>query len=192
MFLASVLCIGLAASVAAGPLEDGLAADKRGDHARALRLWRPLAEQGNPRAQNNLGEMYRNGHGVPQDYVEAMRWYRKAADRGHAFAQANLGAMYANGDGVPQDYAEAARWFRKAADQGHATAQYNLGVVYANGWGVRRTYVQAHMWFSLAAAQASRPDTRDTANGWRDAVAAKMTAAQIAEAERLAREWKPK
>jgi hypothetical protein len=66
-----VLALCLAAPVAAGPFEDGVAADKRGDYATALRLWRPLADQGDASAQNNLGFMYENGHGVPQDYAEA-------------------------------------------------------------------------------------------------------------------------
>jgi hypothetical protein len=74
-------------------------------------------------AQYNLGEMYKDGRGVPQDYAEAARWYRKAADQGIDWAQYNLGELYKDGRGVPQDYAEAARWFRKAADQGHADAQ---------------------------------------------------------------------
>jgi hypothetical protein len=74
-------------------------------------------------AQYNLGELYKDGRGVPQDYAEAARWFRKAADQGNAEAQNNLGELSKDGRGVPQDYAEAARWFRKAADQGHADAQ---------------------------------------------------------------------
>jgi hypothetical protein len=96
--------------------------------------------------------------------------------------------MYARGLGVPQDYAEAVRWYRLAADQGHASAQNNLGVMYATGEGVLQDYVQAHMWYNLAA---SRPDAekRALAIGVRDNLADKMTPTQIAEAERLAREW---
>ena len=72
---------------------------------------RILAEEGNPIAQYNLGLMYDNGEGVPQDYAEAMRWYRLAAEQGCADAQYELGYMYENGLGVPQDYAEAAHWY---------------------------------------------------------------------------------
>ena len=93
----------------------------------------PIREM--PTAQFNLGLMYHNGQGVPQDYREAVRWYRMAADQGDADAQFNLGVMYDNGRGVPQDYAEAVRWYRKAADQGYADAQFNLGVMYYNGRG---------------------------------------------------------
>ena len=150
---------------------------------------RALAEQGDTRAQYNLGFSYANGEGFPQDYVEAVRWYRLAADQGHVDAQFNLGVMYANGEGVPQDHAEAVRWYRLAADQGYARAQYNLGVSYDNGEGVPQDHVEAHMWINLAAAQSSGED-RDTRVKARDAVAERMTAEQIAEAQRRAREWK--
>jgi uncharacterized protein len=116
-----------------------------------LKLWRPLAEQGDASAQNNLGVMYDQGQGVPQDYAEAVKWYRKAAEQGHAKAQSNLGVMYGNGQGVPQDY------------------------------------VQAHMWWNLSAAQGNENAVKN-----RDIVAKLMTPAQIAEAQKLAREWKPK
>jgi TPR repeat protein len=93
--------------------------------------------------------------------------------------------MYANGQGVPQDYAEAVRWYRKAADQGLAHAQFNLGARYVQGQGVPQDYVSAHMWLSLSAAQNNNDATK-----FRDMIAAKMTPAQIAEAQKLAREWK--
>ena len=82
-----------------------MAAYESKDYATALKLWRPLAEQGDAQAQYNLGIMYDNGQGVPQDDAEAVKWYRKAAEQGIAKAQYNLGVMYANGRGVPQDYA---------------------------------------------------------------------------------------
>jgi hypothetical protein len=78
------------------------------------------------------------------------------------------------------------------AEQGNALAQLGLGVMYANGQGVPQDYVRAHMWFNIAAAAAGASDVsvRDAIK-WRDLVAARMTPAQIAEARRLAREWKP-
>jgi TPR repeat protein len=91
---------------------------------------------------------------------------------------------------VPQDYAEAVRWFRKAGEQGDATAQFNLGLMCQRGQGVPRDYVQAHMWLNLAASRASGDDQKKYADQ-RDFIAGKMTAQQIAEAQRLAREWKP-
>ena len=111
------------------------------------------AEQGNAKAQTNLGVRYFNGRGVPQDDAEAVRWFRQAAEQGHAKAQFNLGLMYATGRGVPQDDAEAVRWFRQAAEQGHAKAQFNLGLVYATGRGVPQDDAEAVRWYRLAADQ---------------------------------------
>ncbi len=75
--LALLLALGLAAPVLAGPYEDADAAYYKGDYTTALRLYRPLADKGNVDAQHNLGFMYENGRGVPQDYVQAVAWYRK-------------------------------------------------------------------------------------------------------------------
>ena len=115
---------------------------------------------------------------------------RALAEQGDARAQVALGFRYALGVGVPQDHAEAVRWYRLAADQGDAGAQSNLGVAYTAGAGVVQDYVEAHMWYNLAAAQSSGEDRDRTVNG-RDYVAERMTAEQIAEAQRRAREWQP-
>ncbi len=121
------------------------------------------------------------------DYATAVREWRPLADQGDGVAQYNLGAMYDEGLGVPQDYVQAVKWYRKAAEQGHASAQYSLGAMYAQGHGVTQDYVQAHTWFNLAGAQGDK-----VAFTSRDRVAKRMTTAQIAEAERLAREWTEK
>ena len=149
---------------------------------------RTLAEQGNTEAQLHLGIMYATGRGVPQDAAEAARWYRLGADQGHARAQWSLGLMYDKGEAVPQDYAEAARWYRLAADQGDGLAMTGLGVMYATGAGVPQDYVQAQMWLNLAASRLTG-EAREDAVGFRDRVAGLMNPAQIAEAQRLAREW---
>jgi len=193
--LIAALCagftLGLTAPAWAG-FDEGVAAYKRGDYATALSEFRPLAEQGNSEAQFKLGLMYSKGEGVPQDYAEEVRWYRKAAKQGNASAQLNLGAMYAMGDHVPQDYAEGVRWYRIAAEQGLPEAQFNLGNMYVAGLGVPQDYVQAHMWLNLAASSFPTGETRDLIGMRRDIVAKRMTQAQISEAQKLAREWKPK
>ncbi len=183
--------LGLTAPAWAG-FDEGVAAYNRGDYATALREWRPLAKQGNIVAQNNLGVMYDRGEGVPQDYAKALQWYRKAAEQGVATAQNNIGFMYDRGHGVPQDYAEAVKWYRKAAEQGDALAQYNLGVMYDKGWGVPQDYAHAHMWLNIAASRFPPGKDRDKAVKYRDIVAEKMTPAQISEAQKLARERRPK
>lgn len=83
-------------------------------------------------------------------------------------------------------------WYRKAAEQGNALAQYNLGFMYHEGRGVSQDTVQAHVWFNLAASELPPGTNRDKAIRNRDLVAAKMTRAQLAEAQRRAREWRPK
>ena len=161
------------------------------DYAEAVRWYRKAAEQGHAYAQSNLGVMYAEGHGVPQDYAEAVRWYRKAAEQGDADAQGNLGVMYDLGRGVLRDYAEAVRWYRKAAEQGDAAAQNNLGLMYERGRGVPRDYVQGYLWMDLGVSRSSGDARREFA-AKRDSLGGKMTPQQIAEARRLAVEWKPK
>ena len=188
--MAALEMVKIVGAAEAGALKDGEAAYQRGDYATALRLFRSLADLGDAFAQDDLGVMYDNGQGVPQDFAEALKWYRLAANQGDAGGQANLGLMYAAGHGVPQDYAEAVKWLRLAADQGDPAAQYNLGAMYGNGRGVSQDYVLAHMWFSLAAS--SGKEIHDQAVKCRDFSASKMTPTQIAEARKLAHEWTPK
>ena len=163
------------------------------DHGVALEWFSKAAEQGNAGGQYALGLIYYDGEGVPQDYSEAARWYRKAAEQGDADAQSNLGFMYYKGEGVPQDYGEAAKWLSKAAEQGLPRAQVKLSLMYWTGTGVSQDPLMAHKWISLA--DSSMTFTGDRANliaKMRDALANELTPDQIAEAQRLAREWKPK
>ena len=180
-----LLALVLFGSATAGPLEDGEAAYKSHDYATALQILRPLAERGNAEAQNRLGAMYGYGLGLPKDTRQGLILLRKAADQGYAPAQIDLGVIYLDGDGVPQDYEQAVAWFRKAAEEGDAWGQYDLGQTYRDGHGVPQDYVLAHMWMNLAASQD------DWFAQGRNDLATKMTPAQIAEAQRLAREWKP-
>jgi TPR repeat protein len=95
VFLAAL--VTLTPPVWGAALDDGLSAYRRGDHARALALLRPLAQQGDPSAQNTLGLMYANGQGVKRDDPTAAAWLRRAAAGGHAAAQRNLDVLVANG-----------------------------------------------------------------------------------------------
>ena len=191
-FVDTAAAVGLA-----GPRGDTTAeaetAFQKGDYVKALKLARPLADEGNPRAEAIVGFAYYRGRGVPQNDTEAAKWFRLAADKGNALARFTLGVMYGEGRGVPQDYAEAARWYRLAAEQGDAQAQYNLGLAYARGEGVEQNAVDAHMWFNLAAARFPANDTRNrtAAVKNRDTVANEMSSEQLAEAQKRARDWKP-
>jgi TPR repeat protein len=167
--------------VFAGPLEDGQAAYNRGDYATALKLFRPLAEQGNAEAQNNLAWAYEQGSAVKRDFKEAAKWYRSAAEQGSARAEYSLGVLYYNGRGVPKNLQDAIKWYRMAAAQGDPKAQYNLGFMYANGEGVTQNLPRGHMWWSLAA--------KGEGAAWASlhALSKLMTKEQIAEAQVLAR-----
>lgn len=107
------------------------------------------------------------------------------ADQGHAIAQFFLGDAYSNGEGVVQDSKEAVKWYRLAADQGDADAQFSLGGAYYNGEGIQQDLAKAHMWINLAAnnGKEGAVETRDT-------LAQLMTPEQLAQAQRMARDWR--
>ena len=137
-----------------------------------------LAEGGDTTAQWNLGVMYGNGEGVPQDDEEAVKWFTKAAEQGDVDAQYNLGDMYDKGEGVVQDYKEAVKWYTKAAEQGDVDSQYNLGLKFYNGEGVPKDLVQAYAWYDVAKANG-----QEKAKEWRDKI--ELTPLQLAEAQSL-------
>lgn len=162
-------------------LQSGVSSYAAGDFQAAFRELKPLAEQGNAFAQINLGVMYENGEGVPQDYVEAVRWYTLAAKQGNAWVRFNLGVLHENGEGVPQDYVEAARWYRLAAEKNHPSAQARLGLMYQNGRGGLQDNQTAHMWYNIAFVNG-----HEDAEKWRDELAIDMTFASIKKAQQRA------
>ena len=159
------------------------------DDAQAAAWYRKAAEQGSAEAQYNLGLIYENGAGLPQDNRQAASWHRKAAEQGYRGSQECLGELYADGRGVSLDESQAVAWYRKAAEQGSAHAQFQLGARYEVGRSVvPQDLVYAHFYYSLAASRATRI-TKALNERARDRVTAKMTQQQIAEAQKLAREW---
>jgi TPR repeat protein len=117
------------------------------------------------------------------DYATALKEWQPLADQGHAEAQSGLGRMYFRGEGVLQNFTEAVKWYRLAAIQGYAAAQLELGTMYFRGEGVLQDYVRSHNWYNIAAANGARH-----ASEWRDLISARMTSADISEAQALARE----
>ena len=117
----------------------------------ALPWVRYAADAGDTDAMSNLGLLYENGQGVPQDCAKAAELYQKAADAGDTRALKYLGVLYNNGRGVPQDYAKAAELFQKAADAGNSDAMNNLGVLYLNGRGIPQDYAKAAELYQKAA-----------------------------------------
>ena len=112
----------LSSPVVAQDFQKGFAAYNAGDYATALQEWTPLVEAGDADAQYNLGIMYRDGQGVPQDYKEAVKWFRLAAEQGNTNAQTNLVSKYRKGDGVPQDNTMAHMWYNIASANGNEKA----------------------------------------------------------------------
>ena len=95
-----------------------------------------------------------------------------------------LGVAYDRGNGVPENDTEAAKWYRKAAEQGHAWAQSNLGFLYGTGSGVPEDDTVAYMWWNIAAAQGNEDAKKN-----KGLISKIMTKEQIAEAQKLSREW---
>ena len=159
----------------------------RGIDEATVTALRKSAEQGNTTAQNRLGLLYNQGQGVPQDRLLAKQWFEKSAEQGDAGAQVNLGTLYLLGQGALESDQMALFWFRRAAEQQEALAFAKLGFMYEHGRGIPQDFIQAHMWYTLSAGRGEK-----RALVSRDQLAKQMTPAQVATAQQLAREWKPK
>jgi TPR repeat protein len=205
--LAVVFAVAIAATGSPAVADDGRSPPQQGGVMATLSSWVSPLQEGAAAAIDSIvppmthglgtvealiGDAYYYGHGVARDYSEAARWYRSAAEHNSAMAQSTLGDIYYYGRGVPQDFVAAVQWWQLAAEQGIAVAQLNLGVMYANGDGVPRDYVKSHLYTNLAAAHLPPGEDRDIAVKNRDIVGKLMDATQLAEAQRLARDWQPK
>jgi len=159
------------------------------DPVEAFQWFRRAAQSGVAKAQVDLGLCYVNGRGVRENAVEAVFWFRKAADQGEPEAQYQLGKCYFEGRGVTKNTLEGFKWTRLAAVQGNASGQRRLGTCYEKGEGVAQDYVQAHKWFNLAAAQddLNAADIRVSIAK----IETSLSKEQMAEAQRLARDFKP-
>ena len=142
--LSTLLALGLMAGCA-GPQTGGAGVDQL----------RAKAEQGDSKAQFQLGIAYDSGQGVARDQGEAAKWYRRAADQGLAEAQNSLGSMYQHGQGLPQNYGEAIAWYQKAAAQGFGEAYANLGAMHDFGLGVPQDKQKAVETYQMGAEKGS-------------------------------------
>jgi TPR repeat protein len=122
------------------------------------------------------------------DYVQAVNILTPPALRGNASAQAFLGFMFEHGYGAPQAYVAASALYCQAAVSGNPFGQAMLGLMYDKGHGVPQDFILAYKWLNLAAARAPARE-RDYFLRLRNAVALKMSPAQIAEGQRLALLW---
>ncbi len=152
---ALLLCMPLfcAAPASAESVKAGIEAWQKADYARAVAIWRPLAENGDADAQFNLGQAYRLGRGVKIDLGSAQVWLERAAAQGHMDAQTTLGLLlFGNGR-----QAEGARWLKQAAEKGEARALLIYGTALFNGDGVAQDRVLGYAYVSRASAQGLAP-----------------------------------
>lgn len=131
--VSSALILALTAGTARADFEAGVEAYRRGDFAAAAAEWQPLADAGNVDAQHNLGVLYGEGRGVPQDLEKAFELFSRAAENGSADSTFNIARMYMAGLGVERDQAKGLELLRKAADEEHPGALYELGNLYRRG-----------------------------------------------------------
>lgn len=165
---------------------------KPAEKAEAARWYRKSAEAGFSEAQNSLGSMYQAGDGVPKDYSESHRWYEAAQKQGHPEATHNLAYLYDLGLGVSEDNAKAIQLYQAAAEKGFLTSMLNLGLSYAAGDGVAVDRAEAFKWLDLGRFYTQ--SSKDMTVKWRvrgalDELKKTMSATELVEGERRAREW---
>jgi TPR repeat protein len=152
-----LLLIGIALAIAtpgaAQTVRAGIAAWQQADYAKAVAIWRPLAEKGNADAAFNLGQAYRLGRGVALNLGAAQTWLERSARNGHVDAQTTLGLLLFDSG----SRAAGLRWLRAAADQGEPRASLVYGTALFNGDGVARDPVRAYAYVSRAAAEGLAP-----------------------------------
>jgi localization factor PodJL len=156
------------------------------DFGEAAKWYQRSADQGFAQAQYRLGALYERGLGLKSDRRQAALWYERAARQGNVNAMHNLAVLSANQVDESPDYVTAAQWFEEAAKRGLPDSQFNIAVLYENGLGVKRDLTEAFMWVSLAARQGDGDAVRR-----RDVIRGKLTAQQIAAANRMVDAWSP-
>ena len=196
-------------AICADTFTEGGDAYKAGDYTVALAKFTEVAERGDHRAMYALGSMYAGGTGVEQDFRQAYKWFSEAASYGRTDAQYKLGLMYELGVGVKQDYRRAARFYRDVGRKGYAHGQFKFGQLYLQGHGVEQDLVKAYAWMSAANANFTRSSGVAVLNEGEPAqssdlfavlhqeiieaelkeITTKLSAADLAQAQELAREY---
>lgn len=191
-FFAAVLLFLMIPCIAfADSLDEGIKAWNDDDYKTAAKLFQPLADQGNAKAQAYLCDMYGHGSGVKEDEAVAADYCRKAAEQGYVYAESRLGGMYRHGTGVKKDAKEAFAWLSKAAEQGDSFSQASLSAMYENGEGVKVDKVLAYKWANIAeTADDHGEDISELISNELIRLAKKMTPLEVAEAKRMANEWR--
>ena len=148
--IAIFLLISFAGAINAD-FDDAYGYLKQKEYIKALKEFKPLAEQGHVPSQMNLGWMHHKGLGVEQNYKTAIKWYEMAANQDNEDAQHTLGNLYRNGEGkkgaVTKDLNKAMYYYKKASDNGFPYSTFTIGLMYEKGEGVDKSVKNAAMWF---------------------------------------------
>jgi TPR repeat protein len=160
----------------------GVMLTTKGKYQEAASWYKQAANMGIGTAAYNLGTLYYNGQGFPQDYATARHWFEVAAERNDPYAQFQLGMMAGDGKGMDVSIPQEMSWYLKAAAQGLPAAQYNLAVMYHNGEGSDQDDVRAYAWLLLA--QRGGVDISEAKSVITDG----MTPEQMQSAEKLSRQ----
>jgi uncharacterized protein len=184
LFLTFFLLATTVTPVCADDFDDGVDAYKKGNYHTALEKFKQSVEQGVKLAFPYLGTMYEFGWGVEKNDREALKWHKRGVNWAYPESLRYVAMRYENGEGLPQDYKEAFNLYEFGAIIGDSFCEFKVGVMYSKGLGTTQDYVLAHKWFNVAGAN----DNED-ARKQRDILQKIMTPAQIAKAQKLAREW---
>ena len=126
----------------------------RANYASSLKVWLPRAQEGDPEAQNIVGQIFEKGLGQPADFKAAFEWYKKSAEQGNGEAQLNLGHLYEKGLGTSVDIEAANRWYRKAS------GLETVGLQFTSAIGDRQMSTgQPSKETMLAQADTNEPDS---------------------------------
>jgi TPR repeat protein len=169
-------------TVCADTFEEGMALYEDSEIKKAIKIWRPLAEQGDVAAQIQLGDMYLRGIGVKADSKEALKWYHSAALQGNSVAEYNLGNLYSSPrPGMEANLDESIKWYRKSAEHGNANGQFSLATKYFRGEGLSQDNVMSYAWLEVANRNGHH-----SAHNYRELVSMILSAEEIEKAKLLA------
>lgn len=156
------------------------------DPAEAEKWYTKAAESGLPDAEFRVARIAVSRN----DWKTAVKWLRPAAAQGLPPAQSMLGTAYELGQGVRRSEKQAAKWYEAAADHGDTPAQSSLAGFYERGIGVDQDYEEAYFWYAVALRDPKDPTAKRDAEALKR-VGANLSAADIADAAQIAKDWKP-
>ena len=193
---ALMMVLIISPSYAADTFEDGQEAYTKRDWFNAIRILRPLAEQGNDNALVILGNMYSDGSGVKQDQKVALDHYKRAAAKGNTTAMTSIATMYAQGIGVEKDFKKSYDLFVKAANLGNPAAQIMVASIYVKGHpdlpDLKADPMRSYAMFRVVERTAEKEQYKKVAEQFAKRLISELDTEQVLQAEEIAKNWKPK